>query len=137
MDGVFAKMNSDAAYRESLIAFCKSEYCEKTLDGWYLWKQKKFTDMVRKYGVDNDYNIPGPMNNVLKEVFLGNTAPTPEKLKLASTVLNNGSIPGASVSLGMTFGATLGPQGATGRFHESKAYQAYVGKKLPIADFKM
>jgi hypothetical protein len=141
LDEVFARIGSDAAYRDALVAFTKTEYTDKTLDAWLLWKQKKFTDMVRKYGPNNDYNISGPINTVLLEVFVGRTAPTPEKLKLASHLLNNGSHPGApgTGTIGGSFSQMLSTtqQGATGRFHRSDAYKTYVAKKLPIADFKM
>jgi hypothetical protein len=138
LEEVYTKLSSDADYKAALIEYSKTDATTKTLDAFILFKQKKFTDMVRTYGPNNDYNIPGPANTVLLEVFVSKTNLTPDRIKLASQLLTNSAkMPGTHESIPGSFRQMLGPQGASGRFHKSDGYKTYVAKKLPITDSKL
>jgi hypothetical protein len=137
LDGVFARMGTDADYKAALVEFSKIDDTAKEFDAWILFKQKKFTDMIRKYGPSNDYNLSGPVNEVLLEVFVSKKNLTPERIKEASQILSGGKPKGGGQGILSSFNEMLGPGGMTGRLHQSEHFKKYVLKKLPIADFKM
>jgi hypothetical protein len=136
LDEAYTKINSDADYKAALIAFAKTALLADPLDAWILWKEKKFTDMVRKYGPKNDYNLSDKVNNVLVEVFVSKKNLTPDLVKAASQVLNGGVPPGGGQTIASSFQEMI-VNGVFPRFHKSDLFMKYLFKKLPIADFKM
>jgi hypothetical protein len=138
LEDVFTRMGADADYKAALVEYSKADHTEKEFDAWFLFKQKKFTDMVRKYGPNNDYNLSAPVNEVLLDVFVSKKNLTPERIKMASQLLNNVKPSGfTSQGIDSSFFQMIGPGGVTGRFHQSEHYKKYVIKKVPIADSKM
>jgi hypothetical protein len=126
LDDLHKALNADAAFKQHFLASAKKAYVDETLDAWLLWKDKKFTDMVRKYGPKNDYNIPGPENEKLLNVFVRKTTLTPEALKAANAALND---------MGTQFTEMLGPgNGFVATYKKSFAAEFLV-KKFPVKDF--
>jgi hypothetical protein len=137
-DVVFAKLSSDADYKAALVEFSKAIRVEKTLDAWILFKQKKFTDMVRKYGPNNDYNLDGNVNQVLLDVFVSRKNLTPDRIKLASQLLNGTPTDGFPCQgIVSSFNEMFGQGGVTDRFRQSEHFKKYVIKKLPIAESRI
>ncbi len=69
LDTAYAAMSKDPGLKEAVTAAAKKAFVFEAFDAWILWKEKKYPAMVARYAKDNDYNIPGPENEILKKAF--------------------------------------------------------------------
>jgi hypothetical protein len=114
--------------KELLRAFVKqseASFCDSTVKAWILYKERKYEEMVRTYGPENDYNILGPDNQILLNRYVNR--------KLVGSV----DVQGALHRCGESFVSMLEGDFLTRTFNQPtcKPFNDYLAARFPIQEF--